>query len=251
MQLDCVSVTARALLLGLAVILGTIGLGTILAFLPGMGGRALSAVLAFALTAAAAVVVLHLLPESLEALGLPALLGLGIGLALPALIERTVGGERVAFEVGFIGLLAHAVGDGVALWTFTKPGQEHLGAAVALAAHMVPVTSVLVLRDTARKGRAVVRATLIAAFTILGLLAGEWLTTGGLPAVQPWISAIASGLLLHVVAHDIGAVKVVKQADRATVVVAGLAGLAMPVVGMAVDGHGGDLLGKVLAALGL
>lgn len=242
------------MLLGLAVILGTIGLGTLLAFLPGMGGRALGAVLAFALSAAAAVVMMHLLPESLAALGPPALIGLAIGLLVPAGIERLFGGHRVAFEVGFIGLLAHSVGDGVALWTFTRPDHVHLGAAFALAAHMVPVTTVLVLRDTQKKGAALVRAALIAAFTILGLAAGDWLTSGVLPSIQPWISAIASGLLLHVVAHDVGAIKAVSQSHRPTLVAAGLAGLAMPLLGMVLDGHGGEgaraLLDGVLGALG-
>lgn len=238
------------MLLALAVIVGTIVLGAALAFLPGLGPRALGVVRSFALSAAIAVVVLHLLPDAIEAVGPRALLALAIGVLLPVGLERALGrraqGADLAFEVGFLGLLAHAFGDGVAFWAFAQaPGNG--AAMVALGAHIVPVTTVLVLRDAAAHGvrRALARAAALLAATAAGLWSGEALPPQVLEAVEPWVAAVAGGLLLHVVAHEVAGPRPRRHRDRSLELLAVIVGAVLSVLGA----HGPELVGAFGGAL--
>ncbi len=224
--------------LALAVILGTITLGTALAFLPGLGPRALGVVRSFALSAAITVVLLHLLPDAVEAVGPRALLALAVGVLLPMGLERLLdrrasrGGADLAFEVGFLGLVAHAFGDGLAFWAFTR-GEGDAGAMLALGAHMVPVTTVLVLRDAESHGikRALLRAAVLAIVTVAGLGAGEAVPPETIAGVEPWVSAVAGGLLLHVVAHEVAGPRPVRALDRSLELGAVLVGAGVSLAG--------------------
>jgi zinc transporter ZupT len=74
---------------------------------------------------------------------------------------------------------------------------------LAFAAHIVPVTTVMVLAALAAKGR---RAALYYAVGLgVAVATGVLLATAALTAlsqgVEPWISAVVAGLLLHVVVH--------------------------------------------------
>jgi hypothetical protein len=196
--------------LALSVVVGTIAVGLGLASLPGLGARALGAVRSFALAAAVTVVLLHLLPDAIEALGVRAALAMALGLVLPMAVERGLAkqaardGVRLAFEVGFAGLLAHQVGDGLALWALARD-DAHLGGLLAVGAHIVPVTTVMVLPDVEAGDvrRAWLRAAGLGAATVAGLGLGAVVPEGASAGVFPWITAVASGLLLHVVAHEV------------------------------------------------
>lgn len=225
----------------LAVILGTITLGTILAFLPGLGPRALGVVRAFALGAAVAVVLLHLLPDALVAVGPRAFLALLIGVLLPLGIERVFDRRsaartvELAFEVGFVGLLAHSFADGLALWAVAG----NTAAILALGAHVVPVTTVVVLREVEHRGwgRGLARATALAVATVAGLWAGEAVAVDVIAQVQPWITAVASGLLLHVVAHEVAGPPPTRALDRTLELAAVVVGVALSLGGALAHGE--------------
>ena len=143
--------------------------------------------------AAVAVVLAHLLPAALGEVGLWALGVFIVALVLPAGFERLIKfSERrtatlakqdaswVAVEFGYFGLLVHRLGDGIALGLFTGTGasmEANMGALVAVVAHTVPVTAVLVLAYTERYGarHALMRAMGMAAAAVVG--------DGGLTAV--------------------------------------------------------------------
>lgn len=229
------------MLFALAVILGTISLGTGLAFLPGLGPRALGVVRAFALGAAVAVVLLHLLPDALAVVGPRAFLALLIGVLLPLGIERVVDRRstartvELAFEVGFVGLLAHSFADGLALWAVAG----NTAAIMALGAHIVPVTTVVVLREVEHRGwgRALARAAALAVATLAGLLAGEAVAVESIASFQPWITAVASGLLLHVVAHEVAGPPPTRALERTLELGAVVVGVALSLGGALAHGE--------------
>lgn len=228
------------MIFALAVILGTITLGTVLAFLPGLGPRALGVVRAFALGAAVAVVLLHLLPDALAVVGPRAFLALLIGVLLPLGIERlfdrrsTARTVELAFEVGFVGLLAHSFADGLALWAVAG----NSAAILALGAHVVPVTTVVVLREVEHRGwgRALARAAALAGATVAGLLAGEAVAVESIASIQPWITAVASGLLLHVVAHEVAGPPPARVLERTLELAAVVVGVALSLGGALAHG---------------
>ncbi|MGD8826545.1 MAG: hypothetical protein PVI24_16295, partial [Myxococcales bacterium] len=83
-------------------------------------------------------------------------------------------------------------------------GHSHDDVLVAIAAHSVPVTALITLAFTAAHGRysGIRRAIGLAAAGTIGVLSAQWLSPGGWARGEPWIAALVSGLLLHVVTHD-------------------------------------------------
>jgi hypothetical protein len=80
-----------------------------------------------------------------------------------------------------------------------------LGVLLALAAHIVPVTTVMVLAFVSLRGRgsALFRAAGLAVATMAGVVAAELALDQGPKDVSPWVSALVAGLLLHLVAPSI------------------------------------------------
>lgn len=168
---------------------------------------------------AVAVVLGQLLPESLAAVGVGALAAFALGFAAPRLAERAaVRLSRPAcshddamctdlgLELGYVGLLLHHVGDGIGLGLYAGPlhtGHGHVDVLVALAAHTVPVTALLVLAFRTHRGpwNAALRAGGIALSTLVGVMLANMLTHDQLAVWEPWLTAIVGGLLLHIVAH--------------------------------------------------
>ena len=205
--------------LALFVSVGSVAAGTAVVLLGSRSHRALEPVRTFALVAAVVVVLTQLLPAAMADIGLWALGVFGIALVAPAGFERVVrfrsgrgSGPRrdpswIAVELGYIGLLWHRLADGMALGLFGGLGPAagvDIGVLVAIAAHTVPITGVLVLAYADRYGtrHAVARSVGVAAATCLGVF-----IVGATPAQtmeiwEPWILAVASGLLLHVIGHD-------------------------------------------------
>jgi hypothetical protein len=184
---------------------GSVALGAVLAAVPG-ARRALGPVRLVVLALALGVALVSLAPAAWRALGPVALVGVLAGLLVPSLTERAAGlavrsaPGRTASAVSFAGLLAHQVGDGMGLYAM----QASIEAALALAAHTVPISAVVVL-DALRAGTpkiAALRALLLALATVTGVLLGGAVPGAWVAQVEPWVAAVVAGLLVHVVVHE-------------------------------------------------
>ena len=207
------------MLIATAIALASIGLGAALGLLPGSSPRAANPFQTFAIVTSVAVVLGQLLPESLGAVGVGALLVCGLGFAIPRVAERLAVRMRapacihddamctdLGLEIGYIGLVLHHVGDGVALGLYSGPlhqGHAHYDVMVAIASHTVPVIALVVLAFKTHRGAGSAgwRALGIAASTLLGVGLASLLQPAQLAPWEPWLTALVSGLLLHIVAH--------------------------------------------------
>jgi uncharacterized membrane protein YraQ (UPF0718 family) len=192
-------------LVALAVPLVAVAAGTLLALAGGARPRVLVPVRSFALAAVLFVVVTHLLPEAIEAGGPWALVVFAAGVAAPQLIGRigtSVGRHaRVATELGFLGVVLHQIGDGLALGAL----RGESAVVIAIGVHTVPLAAAVTLGMVELHGTrgAIVRAAVLGVATIGGVVVAG---TGGtmLAAdVAPWINAAVAGLLVHVLSHDL------------------------------------------------
>jgi uncharacterized protein len=229
--------------MGLAVltIVVSVLLGTLLAFVPRQKANWMGPLRTFGLAAAISVVVFHMVPESIESIGAWAVPGLLLGLVPPAVLgrvgsvlwragHRTADPRHVALEAGYAGLLVHKVGDGVALGVYAgelHPGVGGQSFAAALAAHIVPVVAIVVLTfDSVRgRGSALWRAFGLLLAGLLGVSLAHSVVLGPLSLAHGWLSAIAAGMLLHVLTHDLGLD--LPQTHPARFLDLGLAGLGL------------------------
>lgn len=233
--------------------------------LPGVVRYALGPARTFALAAAVTVVAVHLLPEAVSSLGVVAFGALALGLVVPTLGERLAvrvmrarGGalERgtVAVHVSFAGLLVHQIGDGMGLWVFAGGARPSLDVALALGAHTVPLTMLVVLAplSAGHRGLAFARAGALALATCVGVLLGVLVPAGMLETVEPWTAAIVAGLLLHVLWHDVRRNAPQTGRARAVDLLAAAAGVALAGLGAGTQeptAHG-DVLAGAQARLG-
>jgi len=240
--------------MGLAVLTIVVSVlsGTLLAFLPRQKAAWIGPLRTFGLAAAISVVALHMVPESIEGIGAWAVPALLAGLALPALLgrlgsllwrvgQRTADPRHVALEAGYAGLLVHKVGDGIALGVYAGDLHPSVGSqsfAAALAAHIVPVVAIVVLTfDSVRgRGSALLRALGLALAGLLGVFLTHSVVLRPLSLAHGWLSAMAAGMLLHVVTHDLGE-------DLPRTAPARLLDLAMAVLGLMVSALGGMVHG--------
>jgi len=204
----------------------------------------------FAFAAAAGVVAFHLLPEVLPAQGLAALLWIGLGFALPWVLEasaRTFGprlltargftGMRVAAEVGFAALVFHSVAEGLALVAALARPRPQLDLEIALVAHHAPLTAAVVLPFLDLRGprAAAARAAVIGAAGAAGaLLSGAFpgFTEGGVLLAA---TAVTAGALLHVVGDEIRAQSFASPWERVADLAACAAGLLVAGLGAAMQ----------------
>jgi uncharacterized membrane protein YraQ (UPF0718 family)/zinc transporter ZupT len=227
-----------------------VALGTTLSFIGGARPRILLPIRGFALAAVVTSVAAHLVPEAMSAVGVGALVAFAVGLWLPHWLSQAQrrlakhsDHRRIAAEVGFVAVLVHQVGDGLALGAL---GASARGAnwdlLLGIAAHTVPLAAVVTLPFLARGWRQVTaRAGLLAAANAVGVLAARSL--GELHAeVLPWFSAVVAGTLLHILSHDEPAIA--RPAGlRAIEVAAMVAGVVVPTLLAADDEH------RVVAAM--
>jgi hypothetical protein len=149
---------------------------------------------------------------------------------------------RLALEAGFIGLLVHHVGDGLGIGAYAAlPGGvlAHLDVILALIAHTVPLVAVVTLAYRGEYGLPVAlrRAAALAVASVLGVLASFAVPTSALSSVAPWIGALVSGVLLHVVTHDwLEDLPKSRPARLADLAAAGL-GLSLVLLGGHEPGH--------------
>lgn len=209
----------------------------------------------FAATAAAAVVLTHLLPDALGEVGLWGGLAFLLGLLGPLLLHplterlasrrRDLSRQRLALEAGFIGLLVHHVGDGLGIGTYAAlPGGvlAHLDVTLALVAHTVPLVAVVTLayRGEYGLGVALRRAGLLAVASAVGVGISFAVPAAALVSGAAWIGALVSGVLLHVVTHDwledLPTTEVARVADLG----AAALGLSLMLIGGDEPGHAGS-----------
>lgn len=164
--------------------------------------RTTSLIDAFSGTTIAGLVLLHVVPDAVKAVGWPAATWLALGLALPLFAQRlypTV--ERfppVVAALGLVALAGHGVLDGVALSTATLEPQ--LAAAVVL--HRLPMGLGMWVFGVSVTGRRAATLMLLteAGATVLGFAAGDSVSTLLAGPALNYLQAFMAGMVLHVVA---------------------------------------------------
>jgi uncharacterized membrane protein YraQ (UPF0718 family) len=251
------------LALALAVAALAVALGALLALVPATSARVIGPIKSFALTASLAVVLTHLVPEGFAGLGAVALVVFVVGALLPIGLEsatralwrrRTGGPTLLALEAGYAGLLVHKLGDGIGLAAYAGPvagGRAQLDVMVALAAHTVPVVAVVQLAFGSERGRGagLLRSLGIGAAIALGVVAGGVVPAELVARASPWVAALVSGLLLHVVMHDLTASPPESAADRSLDFGGALLGAAVPALGQ-LGAHEADDVARLAHELG-
>jgi hypothetical protein len=218
------------MLFPLVVALVAVGLGVFLALGPREGAKGLTPIRLLALVASVVTIGTHLLPESFRELGALALLGFALGLVVPWGAQRAAGalyrlrkGEaahvsHADVEIGYIGLVVHRFGDGLSMGAYGAAAHGEIGrmgVVLALSAHIVPVTTVMLLAVESAWGRrsALAHGAGLAAATMAGVATAgiviDHLGRHGDDVLSPWVSAVVAGLLLHIVAHERPAPKAV------------------------------------------
>ncbi len=226
-------------LFALFVAVFSVLLGAALSFVPSTSRVVLGYMRTFATLAAVAVVVTHLLPEALRELGPLSILLFFAGWFTPALAhfvgQRSTRGRaaHAVLEAGYWGLVVHHVADGIGLGTYTRlPADQgsHVDVVLALAAHTVPLIAVVSLayRTTFGARSAVLRSLGLALASVFGIALSSLVDAHTIDRFAPVIAAVAAGLLLHVVTHDL-------TEDAAVTPVARLLDLAVAALGVAVS----------------
>ena len=202
------------MLLAFLVAVLSVLLGAALSFVPSTSRALLGYMRTFATLAAVAVVVTHLLPEALRELGPFSILLFLAGWFAPALAhyigQRSTSGraQYAVLEAGYWGLVVHHVADGIGLGAYTRLPAErgsHLDVIVALAAHTVPLIAVVSLayRTTFGARSAILRSLGLAVASVVGIGLSSVVAASTIEHFAPIIAAVAAGLLLHVVTHDL------------------------------------------------
>lgn len=226
--------------------LAAVGAGTGIALLHRDESRWLGPIRTFGLVAVIGVIVTQLLPEAVAHVGAWALVLAVVGFLLPTLLDRWVHSSseetgHVGVELGYAALLFHQVADGVALGSQSAAilGHEHWDSMIAISAHTLPVTTLVVLTFAWSHGvrHAVFRAVGMALATIFGV----WLVTVVpvpiMESIHPWLTAAVAGLLIHIVTEAPRTAPVSAAPSRMLDAAATLAGLAVIGLGVTAPHH--------------
>ena len=241
-----------SLFLGIAILAVAVVLGGLAALFHEPARWAMSAIRTFAVVAAVSIALLHLLPESIAAVGVGAIVAALVGALGPMALERAIPSPRnhaheaptTALAMGYAAVVAHQAGEGAALASLAETGALSLAIVLAVAAHTVPLAMVVGLRVLEVRGdrkhgekRAIALALLgVMAATACGAGAGTFIGRARLASAQPWLLAVVAGLLLHALSHDVLAPPSPSLRGRIGDMLAGWAGLALAVIGVE---HGG------------
>lgn len=238
-----------ALSIAVASIVG----GAVLGLLPTRRSNILGPIRTFGLTASVAVVLLHLLPEVYQARGGLTLLAFVAALALPTAFRPLMrvlsardpdesDAEWVTLRLTYLGLFVHSVADGAALSAYSghmHQGDAHYDVLVALSAHTVPVVAVMTLtfRDFRGLRLALYGALGLALASSLGVIGAGLVPRETVHGASAWVGAVVAGLLLHVVTHDLGGHAPRMKVERATDLVAALAGIGVGLLSGGAQSH--------------
>jgi hypothetical protein len=252
------------LVLALVVAVAAIALGLALGLFPVARRRALGPLRTLALAAVIGVAVLHLLPEAFATLGLVGVVVFALGLVVPRWVARLrhdVDRRLFGLELGFLGLLIHHVGDGLALGVYSRldepagapteghalaehalGGHSHADVLLALVLHTVPLVAVVSAGYAQARGAksALARSLLLAAASAAGIFAAQLIPEALVEEVQAWIAAGVAGLLLHGMSHDITSELPRNHTERAFDLLAAAFGLAIGWIGAKLDVHHGS-----------
>lgn len=238
--------------LGVAILAVAVLLGGLAASFRRRSERAMPAVRTFAVVAAAAIALLHLLPEAVGEIGWRALLAAAAGFLAPAALERLFsleyGGHpthrapTTALALGYAAVLAHQLSEGAAVASLARVGSLSPSIVLAIAAHTVPLAMVVALRVLEVKGepggkRAMGLALAgVALATVAGAFASRIVGAANIEALGPWLIAVVAGILLHALSHEALASDAATPRARAAEAAAGLLGLAVAVAGVEDEG---------------
>jgi uncharacterized membrane protein YraQ (UPF0718 family) len=144
--------------------------------------------------------------------------------------------------LGFIGFLAHQVVEGVALGSFSTEahaGHGHDGLVLAVAAHTVPLTALLIAEALTHRSRqaAMGRAVALVVATSLGFGLADLLHDALPHALHSWLIAGVAGVLMHILFHDHGDEAPRTTARRALDSLAVVAGVALPILAASSSGR--------------
>lgn len=153
----------------------------------------------------AAIIAVNIIPEALKHGGKLAIAVLVLGIVFPMLLERlfrtaTDAAHLVIVAIAALGLLIHAVIDGVALLPESGTGLAH-----AIVLHRLPVGMALwwAVRPNFGKIIAVVVFALVILATIAGYFVGESIIEMADIRTIAMLQAFVSGSLIHVVAFGV------------------------------------------------
>jgi hypothetical protein len=201
-------------LLPAAVAVAAVALGLLLGLTPSGRTRLVGPLRTFALAAALTVVLSHLLPEAISVLGATGLLVFGATVAVPGwvrLVGRFLGApehhHHTGLGLGYLGLLVHHVGDGLGLGAYgnSEGHGSHVDVLIALAVHTVPLVAVVTFAFRSKSGTrgAVLASGGLALASVVGVAASGMVPPELVEKLSGWIAAGVSGLLVHVVTHDL------------------------------------------------
>jgi hypothetical protein len=209
----------------------------------------------FAVVAAALVVSLSLLPHAIASEGVWGVVGAIAGFAAIPGAERLIraffqglGARSIRLEVGYAGLLVHRFGDGVAM---SVDGHGH-DVLLALGAHEIPIVALVTLAYMPRGlAHALVRVTALGLASSIGCWVVRAMPALAWQGLHGWADAIAAGILLHIVSHEIASERLETVRDRALDILGGAVALLIVCVsgGEHADeqGLGGRLLDSALS----
>ncbi|MGB1299511.1 MAG: permease [Psychrobium sp.] len=151
-------------------------------------------------------VIFHILPESIETVGLWSILFVGLGLIGPSLAEQLFHKaaaitHKSTLILGVTGLVIHSLTDGAAI--VDDPNFDQLTLIIAVIAHRLPVglTVWWLLRPHFGKGVALAVLGLMAVGTGLGSMVGEQVLPQLNQQTIALIESFIAGSVLHVVFH--------------------------------------------------
>lgn len=156
---------------------------------------------ALIMVAIAAIIIIHIVPEALRQGGSIAILVIVLGLAFPMLLERlfkkaTDTAHLVVVAIAALGLLVHAIVDGVALLPASGTGLAH-----AVILHRIPVGMALWWAVKPSFGTAIAATmfVLIILATAAGYFVGESAVQIAETKSIAMLQAFVAGSLIHVV----------------------------------------------------
>ena len=234
----------------LAITTSSIVVGVVLGVLTRRESASFGALRVFAVSAVATAVALQMLPEALTEMGGTALLVFLGALVLPGLLNpvlRRFAGTKttrhaLSADLGFLGFLAHQLAEGVALGSFSTgehAGHGHEGLVLAVAAHTVPLTALLIAEALTHRTRRVAmgRAIALVVATGLGFALADLLHEVVPHTLHSWLTAAVAGVLMHILFHDHGEGRPRTVSVRLGESLGVVAGIALPIVAASASGR--------------
>lgn len=171
----------------------------------------LGAARTFALAAAGVIILAELVPSAIEGLGPLAMVVVAAGVVLPLALTRVIratsarAAPHLGFEAGYAALWVHQLVDGLQMGALGST--LGTGVVLALASHGAPLVAAAVVACADHRDRAwaLRRGLALVAAGALGIVVGSSVDPAWLAPIDPWLKAAVAGLLLHVLAHDLGA----------------------------------------------